>query len=91
MQLNLMKPTPQSGEEQSDFISRCIPIVVGEGVEQKEAVGRCFGIWASSKNKAFNSLEQLPNDVKALPTLAQQLWMVSFNSAESLGEISGRC
>ncbi len=34
---------------------------------------------------AFNSLNQLPDDVKELPTLAQQLWLSLCNSFESLG------
>lgn len=37
-------------------------------------------------NKTFNSLDQLPTDVKKLPILAQQLWLTLFNSFESLGE-----
>lgn len=49
MELDISKPTPQSGEDQGSFITRCIPIVMEEGLDQQQAVGKCFGIWSSAK------------------------------------------
>lgn len=42
-------PTPGKNESQKDFISRCIPIVIGEGVEKDQATARCYSIWRRSK------------------------------------------
>jgi len=42
-------PTPRKDEEQSKFISRCISIVIGEGVEKDQATARCYSIWRESK------------------------------------------
>ena len=42
-------PTPSKNESQKDFISRCIPIVIGEGVKKDQAAARCYSIWRRSK------------------------------------------
>ena len=46
-------PTPRPGEAQDEFISRCVPIVSREhkDLSNKAVVGRCFGIYRSSKKK----------------------------------------
>ena len=44
-------PTPGKNESESDFISRCIPIVIGEGVEKDQATARCYSIWRRSKGE----------------------------------------
>lgn len=45
-------PTPNKGETQDEFISRCVPIVIrddnldaGDEKDRKHAVAKCFGIW----------------------------------------------
>ena len=40
-------PTPNAGEEQSHFISRCIPIVIDDGTAQnpEQAAAVCYSIW----------------------------------------------
>jgi len=38
-------PTPRAGEKQSDFISRCVKQVVGEGKTQDQALGQCYGVF----------------------------------------------
>jgi hypothetical protein len=39
-------PTPRKGEQKSAYISRCIRYCVdSEGMEQKAAVGKCYGMW----------------------------------------------
>lgn len=44
-------PTPGKNEEQSKFISRCIPIVLREGTakDNKQASAICYSIWRKSK------------------------------------------
>ncbi len=46
-------PEPKSGETQNDFIARCVPIVIDEGKTQDQALGKCYGIWMSSKKKSL--------------------------------------
>ncbi len=44
-------PIPKSGESQSDFIARCIPIVIEDGTatDTDQAVAICTSIWQSGK------------------------------------------
>jgi hypothetical protein len=44
-------PTPRQGEKYSDFVNRCVPIVVNEGRAQDQAVAICHSIWRQSKRK----------------------------------------
>jgi HK97 family phage prohead protease len=68
-------PTPQAGEDRGDFMERCIPELVSEeGLPQRQAVARCFGIW-NDRNKAGGHpmnratqkvrFEDLPANIKA--------------------------
>jgi Putative phage serine protease XkdF len=54
-------PEPSKGEKQSDFIGRCVRMVMGEGKEQKAALGECYGIWRQHHGgtaKLFSELEK---------------------------------
>jgi len=42
-------PVPNKGETEKQFINRCIPIVVSEGKELKQAVAVCYKIWEDNK------------------------------------------
>lgn len=42
-------PNPRKGETEEEFISRCIQVVMQEGLTQKQALGKCYGIWTNSK------------------------------------------
>jgi hypothetical protein len=44
-------PTVKKGEKKKNYISRCIPIVMGEGKPQKEAIGKCYGLYDYFKKK----------------------------------------
>jgi len=37
--------TPSAGESESEFISRCIPVVIGEGKDQDQAAAICYSYW----------------------------------------------
>ena len=41
-------PDPKKFKERSAFISTCVKEVMSEGKDQKQALGKCFGMW---KNK----------------------------------------
>ena len=38
-------PYPRKDEDKAHYIARCIKQVMAEGRPQKEAVGRCHGMW----------------------------------------------
>lgn len=47
-------PKPKKGEKKQDYVSRCIPEVIGEGKPPKEAAGKCYGMfdyYSKSSNK----------------------------------------
>ncbi len=52
-------PSVKSGESKNDFISRCIPIVKGEGKTQKQAVGQCYGMWKHAKGVKDKIIKKL--------------------------------
>lgn len=45
-------PTPQDKESKKDFVGRCIPELVKEGKDQKQAVAICYSMWEEEKKKA---------------------------------------
>lgn len=44
-------PTPRRNERESDFMSRCIPEVMGEGKPQGQAIAQCQSMWDNRKKK----------------------------------------
>lgn len=64
-------PTVKSGESRNDFVARCVPMVMGEGASQDEAVGKCEGIYNSHVGKASPVKKQLfGKELKKSLTLA---------------------
>jgi len=57
-------PEPREGEQQSAYISRCVKQVMGEGKDQKAALGQCYGMWRQKhggKAKLFcETIKQQP-------------------------------
>ncbi len=52
-----MPMKPHKGESQSDFMSRCVPDLMGDGKrENDQAVAACMNIWRN-KDKAFSDIE----------------------------------
>ncbi|MHA2068382.1 MAG: DUF2213 domain-containing protein, partial [Candidatus Thorarchaeota archaeon] len=49
-------PTPNPGESESKFMKRCVPQVVAEGKEQKQAVAQCLSMFRKKKNSRFEIL-----------------------------------
>jgi hypothetical protein len=45
---------PTSGESEDDFISRCVPIVEGEGYDQDQALAICYNYWKGQKFQSYN-------------------------------------
>ena len=51
-------PKPGKNEKKSDFIKRCIPIVISEGKKQDQATAICYSIWKRSKEKKNSMTEE---------------------------------
>jgi len=50
-------PEPNAGEKQSEFISRCVKVVMDEGRTQQQALGKCYGIWRGKHGGAAKAEE----------------------------------
>lgn len=48
-------PSVKRGESQSNYMKRCVPMVMAEGKKNKAAVGQCMGMfkskWQANKSK----------------------------------------
>lgn len=56
-------PKPKPNEKESEYISRCVKQVMGEGKTQDQALGQCYGMWRGSKKSEIT--KTLKNVVKA--------------------------
>jgi len=55
--------TPTANETEEDFIGRCVPILIGEGKEQEQAVAICYSYWEDKTQMA--SFSDYPEAAKA--------------------------
>lgn len=46
-------PTPNKDESKEDFIKRCVPILISEGKDNKQAVAVCYSLYTQHKTKAW--------------------------------------
>lgn len=46
--------TPNAGESEEEFIGRCVPVLIGEGKEQEQAVAICYTYWQEKTAAAFS-------------------------------------
>jgi hypothetical protein len=53
---------PKEGESESEFISRCIPVLIGEGKEQEQAAAICYSYWED--RTAMESYTDYPEAAK---------------------------
>jgi len=67
-------PTPESGEKQDDYISRCIPIVIHEGTakDPSQAAAICHSMWDKHQEGKAVWLE-LEEVRKICPTCAEKM------------------
>jgi hypothetical protein len=45
-------PTPSKGEHESEFIPRCISILINEGTDQEQAAAICYSKWNDKESFA---------------------------------------
>ena len=67
-------PKPSKGESKKDYVSRCIPIVIGEGKPPKEAAGKCYGMYDYYKKKKKKGKKK--NESFHFPTYSEFIKMV---------------
>lgn len=48
-------PKPKKGEKKEDFISRCIPQLIGEGREKDQASAICYSMWDNKDKEESKS------------------------------------
>lgn len=63
-------PTPKDGEKRSDFVSRCIPIVMEDGTakDNKQAVAICNSMYKQSKKEQEPEVTANPTEEKEKDT-----------------------
>ena len=80
-------PSVKPGESESDFVSRCIPVVLDDGTasDETQAAAICHSMFAQSKEtkmKRYPTMAELPEGVKnQLPAPALALYLARYNEA----------
>lgn len=64
-------PKPSKGESKKDYVSRCIPIVIGEGKPPKEAAGKCYGMYDFYKKKSKKKKSKKNESLISLPKFSE--------------------
>ena len=59
-------PTPRSGESESDFVSRCIPIVIEEGTaaDGSQANAICHSMYQNKENEKMGKILDIHDDIQ---------------------------
>ncbi len=71
-------PTPKSGENEQEFINRCIPILIDEGKDKEQASAICYSIYKQKNNMSEtyqNTLEKYDDKV---------IWILKCNRCKKL-------
>lgn len=42
-------PSIKPNENKEDWIERCVPVVMKEGKNKKQALGQCYGMWQQNE------------------------------------------
>jgi hypothetical protein len=45
-------PTPNANESEQDYVARCVPVCMKEGLTQDQALGKCYGMYREAKGHA---------------------------------------
>jgi hypothetical protein len=49
-------PDPNNYDNESDWMSACVPTVVAEGRTQDQAVAQCLSMWSNKSEGIFDGL-----------------------------------
>jgi len=81
-------PTVKAGESEQKFVSRCIPILMDEGKEQKQAIAICFSIYGRrNEEKNMNLLKKI--DILLKDEIATG--DIETNTAKEKVDVLGDC
>lgn len=76
-------PKPKPGESRNDFVGRCVPMKMREGMEQDAAMGACEGIYSGKKKEEEEEDQKFQQNVKETPV--HRTMVVEELSEESTG------
>ena len=67
-------PEPEIGETEKDFLKRCIPDLIHEGREQRQAIAICYSIYRKkgTGEKSPKPIKQSPKPIKQSPKPIKQ-------------------
>jgi hypothetical protein len=81
--------SPSAGETEDEFITRCIPVVIGEGKDQEQAAAICYSYWRDK----FSQIDQINGYFKELFDLLGHLDGIPVYStpqeAMEIAEVAG--
>lgn len=49
-------PKPTSDESRSDYMKRCVPMLIDEGKDKDQAVAICSSMWEQAKKELFEGV-----------------------------------
>lgn len=77
--------TPSAGETEDEFISRCIPVVRGEGYDEDQSIAICYSYWRERMeiNNYMEELFDFMGYIDGLPVFSTP------EEAEEVAEIAG--
>jgi hypothetical protein len=67
-------PSVKKGEKQSDYMHRCVPMLVKEGKKQDQAVAQCLGMFREHWKAKGSELPEDPNSEEFREALADFMW-----------------
>ena len=57
-------PEPKKGEHREAFVKRCIPVLIGEGKEAKQAVAICNSMFDNRKKDYEDVIAEFEDSLK---------------------------
>lgn len=81
-------PTVKAGESKQEFVSRCIPILMDEGKEQKQAIAICYSMYERKNESLMGRLNRLIKDEISGGTVAGD---IEKNTAKGKVDVLGDC
>jgi hypothetical protein len=69
-------PKPMAGEPRNEYMSRCVPEVMKEGLTQEQAVGKCEGMFSHAEkltkvNKSIQNIDRLIREQEHIDLVAK--------------------
>jgi len=59
-------PQPNKNETESEYIGRCVRVVMGEGKSRQQALGKCYGMWKGAKDAEVEGAKKEGDEERGL-------------------------